>query len=101
VRVSAELALYASERAWHPSQRAKRLPDGGVELCFEVSGLEEVASWILGFRGAATAVAPQELRTMVREAGKQIADKHAEPTKETPPARAGMATEKQKQRARG
>ena len=43
-----KLAVYISERQWHPSQTLKKRPDGRVELRMETTGRKELVRWVLG-----------------------------------------------------
>ena len=43
-----------------------------VRVHFRLSELVEVKSWVLGFGGAATVIAPEELRDLVREEVEQM-----------------------------
>jgi predicted DNA-binding transcriptional regulator YafY len=88
LRVYPPFAAFVRERRWHPSQRLREHNDGSVDLSFEVSALDEVASWLMGFRGAAIALEPPELRAMLREAGERIARAHEAGREVTPAARA-------------
>lgn len=69
--VCVELAGYwariARERCWHPSQRMDELGPDRVQVHFRLSELLEVKSWVLGFGNAATVIAPEPLRELVRE----------------------------------
>jgi len=57
-------ARVVAERRWHPSQEVVAVePDGSViELNLELSALEDVARWIMGFGSQAEALEPPELR---------------------------------------
>lgn len=57
----------ARERCWHPNQRLEDLAPDRVRVHFRLSELVEVKSWVLGFGGAATVIAPDELRELVCE----------------------------------
>jgi WYL domain len=48
VRISPGWARWVGEKVWHESQKARKLPDGGLELTFRVAGLEEIKRWVLG-----------------------------------------------------
>ena len=69
--VCVELAGYwariARERCWHPSQCLEELAPDRVYVHFRLNELVEVKSWVLGFGGAATVIAPDALRALVRE----------------------------------
>ena len=50
---------------WHPTQRFRKLPGGGVEMTMEARGTVEVVSWVLGFGGTAEVLEPAGLRAEV------------------------------------
>lgn len=60
-------ARIVSERRWHPSQDIRDLDEKGesIELTMELTALEDVARWVLGFGAQAEAVAPPEFREML------------------------------------
>ena len=49
----------------HAGERVTRAADGTIEYRVEVSHLDELARWIVGFGGRARVVAPEELRARV------------------------------------
>jgi predicted DNA-binding transcriptional regulator YafY len=61
VRVRADQAPYVSEREWHPTQKTRQLPDGGIELTFCAGGSFEIERWILGWGDAMEVIAPESL----------------------------------------
>ncbi len=58
---------YAQEREWHHTQVFTPLPDGGVRLAFDVSNLQEVLRWVLGWGSAAIVREPPELLHLVHD----------------------------------
>jgi predicted DNA-binding transcriptional regulator YafY len=62
-------ARYARERAFHPTQRRKELPDGRLRVSFETTeaALEQVARWLLQYGEHARALRPTALCSMMRE----------------------------------
>jgi proteasome accessory factor B len=72
IRFDARVADYVREKKWHESQQLPELKGGEVELKLELSSLEEIQRWVLGWGGDARVVRPQELRAGVQEAAKQI-----------------------------
>ena len=59
------LAALIEESTHHPGQHVVRLGNGDLEYRVSLSHLEEVARWIVGFAGAARAVAPPALVDLV------------------------------------
>jgi predicted DNA-binding transcriptional regulator YafY len=55
------------ERQWHPSQKVKRLPNGGIELSLVLGNLEEVERWILSWGTHARVLGPVELEQRIRK----------------------------------
>jgi len=65
------VADYIREKRWHPSQKLRPLPRGGVALHMQISSLAEVERWILSWSGHAVPVAPAELVGSVKQAAQQ------------------------------
>jgi Predicted transcriptional regulator len=61
----------------HSSEKKQRLGDGSVEYRVRVGNLDEVARWIIGFAGAARALAPPELIESVRKHAAAALDTHS------------------------
>jgi proteasome accessory factor B len=61
-----------SERNWHPSQKIKRLPGGGIELSLELGSLEEIERWVLSWGAHARVIAPTELKNRILRAASAI-----------------------------
>jgi predicted DNA-binding transcriptional regulator YafY len=62
-----ELSDYIRRRAWHPSQKIKRLKDGRILLSMTASGKEEIKAWIFGFGPKAEVLSPKSLREEIKE----------------------------------
>jgi predicted DNA-binding transcriptional regulator YafY len=77
IRFSARVAGEIRERRWHASERKDELPDGGLRLTLELSALEEVERWLLGFGGDALAEAPAELVDRLRDAHRAALDAYS------------------------
>lgn len=73
IRFDAFAATFVQERFWHPTEKFKTLPKGGLEFSMHVPRLEEVESWALGWGAHAKVLAPPQLVAMLRNAGKAIA----------------------------
>lgn len=63
-RALAPLVVHARH---HPNESIQHLPDGGVEYRVQLSHLEEIARWVVGFGGKVKVVAPKELAARVRK----------------------------------
>ncbi|HEV7280996.1 MAG TPA: WYL domain-containing protein [Pirellulaceae bacterium] len=55
------------EVRWHPTQKVRRLVDGGALFTARVSGLEEISWWILGYGPEVEAIEPPELRQRIAD----------------------------------
>jgi predicted DNA-binding transcriptional regulator YafY len=67
VRFHKSLTRYLLERRWHPSQKNKKLKDGSLELAFEVAGIKEIKTWILGFGSLAKVLEPASLAKELKD----------------------------------
>jgi proteasome accessory factor B len=65
IRFAKMVAQNVAEVCWHPTQRCQILPDGSLDYQVTVSGLGEIAWWILGYGDQAEVLAPAKLREMV------------------------------------
>jgi len=71
IHFDAAVADYIREKRWHPSQKLRPLPRGGVALRMQISSLAEVERWIMSWSGNAVPVAPPELVASVKHAAQQ------------------------------
>ena len=79
LHVPAEKAQqYASSR-WPGEQSRKRLKDGTIELHLSVPNLEPLETWLGGTCFKVIAMAPEELRNMIRETLRKIIENHTRP----------------------
>jgi len=76
IRISPEWARYISEKIWHPSQRIQKQFDGGIEIIFQVAGLDEIRQWVLSLGPEAYVVEPEELRVSVVACLKAALDRY-------------------------
>jgi len=60
-----KLAVYITERQWHPSQEFRVRPDGRVELRLATTGRKELVRWILSWMPDVKVLAPRSLRDRV------------------------------------
>ena len=65
VRFQPMVAKNVSEVVWHKTQSLKFLKDGSLEFSARVSGLSEIAWWILGYGDQAEVIKPARLRRIV------------------------------------
>jgi len=73
----AAAARRARENRWHTSQREEILPDGTLELSFEVAGVLEITPWILTWGDTVEVLEPTELRERMRALAIGMARRYA------------------------
>jgi proteasome accessory factor B len=73
IRFKPLVAGNVAEVLWHKTQRTKLLPDGSLEFRVTVSGLNEIAWWILGYGDQAEVVQPAKLRRLVAQRAQNMA----------------------------
>jgi proteasome accessory factor B len=76
IRISfdAFAAPLIEERQWHPSQKIKQLPNGGIELSLSLGNLEEIESWILSWGKHARVIEPGELKERITKTVSALAE---------------------------
>ena len=62
-----KLAVYITERQWHPSQEFRTRPDGCVEMRLETTGRKELVRWVLSWMPDVKVLAPRSLRDRIAE----------------------------------
>lgn len=62
-----KLAVYITERQWHPSQEFRTRPDGRVEMRLETTGRKELVRWVLSWMPDVKVLAPKSLRDRIAE----------------------------------
>lgn len=67
------VARNVSEVIWHKTQRLEFQPDGSLIFRAQVSGLQEIMWWILGYGDQAEVLEPTELREMVARRARALA----------------------------
>jgi len=65
ILLDAFAAPLIEERQWHPSQKIKQLPNGGIELSLSLGNLEEIERWILSWGKHAHVIEPKELKERI------------------------------------
>ena len=74
VRFQQLVARNVAEVVWHRTQEVKHLDGGRLEFRVQVSGLNEIAWWILGYGDQAEVIKPAKLRRLVAQ---RAANMHA------------------------
>ncbi len=67
LRFSLGIAEFISEITWHPSQKLKFNNNGSLYAEYEVTGLDEIKRWVLGFGNDVEVIEPDELREEIIE----------------------------------
>lgn len=62
---SPQVAEFISEVTWHPSQKLRHGNDGTLYAEYEVSGLDEIERWILGFGADVEVLEPEKLKKSI------------------------------------
>ncbi|MBL6766342.1 MAG: transcriptional regulator [Verrucomicrobiae bacterium] len=78
IRFDPLAADYIREKRWHASQKIKELKDGGLDLSFKLSSLDEVQRWVMTWAGRARVIEPRELIESVRAAAAGLVESHSE-----------------------
>jgi len=69
-------ARLVCERQWHPTQKIKQMPGGGIEFSLQLGSLEEVERWILSCGDHATVLEPPALVARMRKIAESMAVKY-------------------------
>ena len=72
IRFRPQVAQNVAEVVWHKTQQFEFAEDGSLEYRVSVSGLNEIAWWILGYGDQAEVLEPAKLRTLVANRVKQM-----------------------------
>ncbi len=86
IHLDAALAPLIEEGTHHPGERVGRLENGDLEYRVDLSHLDEIARWILGFAGQARAVEPPALVRLVAEMARLAYERHGEAAGQEPAA---------------
>lgn len=60
-----KLAVYITERQWHPTQEFRSRADGRVEMRLETTGRKEMIRWVLSWMPDVKVLAPASLRVRI------------------------------------
>jgi len=66
-RISPGWAQWVGEKIWHESQKIAKLPNKGLEITFQVAGLEEIKRWVLSLGPECHVLEPERVKEMVRK----------------------------------
>jgi predicted DNA-binding transcriptional regulator YafY len=73
IRFSEFQARWIQEEVWHESQLIVRRSDGTLDLMMQVTGLNDVARWVLSYGGEAEVISPPALRHRVAVEARRMA----------------------------
>ena len=76
IHFDAAVAPLLEQATHHPDERVEPLPDGTLKYTVELSHLDEIARWVLGFGGQARAVAPPDLVEQVAGMAGRVHARH-------------------------
>ena len=62
-----KLAVYITERQWHPSREFRTRRNGRVEMRLETTGRKELVRWVLSWMPDVKVLAPKRLRDRLAE----------------------------------
>ena len=65
IEFSPDEAPGIKEKEWHPTQKIRNLPNGGVRLTMKASGLPQILRWVLSYGSGARVLAPPDLVKLV------------------------------------
>ena len=57
---------FIGEKIWHESQKITKMPNGALEMTFQVAGLDEIKRWVLSFGPEAQVLEPTRLLESIR-----------------------------------
>lgn len=84
IRFSPYQARWIAEERWHESQLMVRREDGSLDVHLQVTGLADVARWVLSYGGEAEVVGPPILRHRVAREARKMAERYADDTTLSP-----------------
>ncbi|NBC17351.1 MAG: WYL domain-containing protein [Bacteroidetes bacterium] len=73
VRFSAYQARWIAEERWHETQVMSRRPDGTLDVRMQVTGVGDVARWVLSYGGEAEVISPPVLRHRIAREARRMA----------------------------
>lgn len=85
IRFSPYQARWIEEEKWHPTQLMTKRRDGSLELHMKVTGLADVAQWVLSYGGEAEVLSPPVLRHRVAREARRMAAQYTDVGPSVPP----------------
>ncbi|HKW45711.1 MAG TPA: WYL domain-containing protein, partial [Candidatus Eremiobacteraceae bacterium] len=78
IDIDAKAAANVRARRWPAEIDSELLADGTLRMTFEVTLVDELIAWVLGFGGLATVIRPPHVAAEVRSRAAAMASKHAQ-----------------------
>ena len=78
IRFSPKVAEMVAEAKRHPTQTVYRQSDGSIIFEATVSGIEEIATWVMGYGKEAQVLEPKRLKHHVRDHAKAVLSQSSE-----------------------
>lgn len=72
IRFDPLVAANVAEVSWHRTQRCEFRGDGSLDFRVTVSGLQEMAWWVLGYGDQAEVIEPVEMRELIHQRAKRM-----------------------------
>ena len=79
LRFSPKVAQNVTEVDWHKTQKIVPLEDGRIEYHVTVSGINEIAWWVLGYGKEVEVVSPPSLRAIIRQHAEAMVQTYRDP----------------------
>jgi len=76
LRFSPYQARWIREEQWHPSQVLVERPDGSLDVHLQVTGLADVARWVLSYGAECEVIGPPVLRHRVASEARRMAERY-------------------------
>ncbi len=73
LRFSPYQARWIREEQWHPSQLLVERPDGSLDVHLQVTGLADVARWMLSYGAECEVISPPVLRHRIASEARRMA----------------------------
>ncbi|WP_397548012.1 helix-turn-helix transcriptional regulator [Rhodothermus marinus] len=76
LRFSPYQARWIREEQWHPSQVLVERPDGSLDVHLQVTGLADVARWVLSYGAECEVIGPPVLRHRIASEARRMAERY-------------------------
>lgn len=76
IRFAPKVARNVAEVTWHKTQEIRWNDDGSIDFLVTVDGLQEISWWIMGYGHQAEVLEPPQLRELIAEHVRQMAEQY-------------------------